>query len=248
MNKTIASLTAAVVAGGSSLSAFVPVAADLSVTSDLTFASEYVFRGVEFADNSFQPSIEASVGDFYVGLFSNLPIDQGGTNDQSEIQYYGGFSLVVPGLEMVTFDVGATVYHWPNGGFNRTHEGFIGTKFEDVGVPGVSAAAYYFYDVDRRTHAVEGSVGYSFAIDQAGQTSLDLSAFYGNQFGGSIRQGSYRVNENYHYYGASAEMPYRLNEFSTLTAGAHYQSAERAQLGMLRNKNFFWTVSYTAGF
>lgn len=226
---------------------------DLSVTSDLTFASEYVFRGVEFADNSFQPSLEASAGDFYVGLFSNLPIDQGGKNNQNEIHYYGGFSLAVPGLEMLVLDIGGTVYHWPDAGLNRTHEGFVGATFQDVGIPGVSAAAYYFYDVDRRTHVLEGSLGYSMVLDQDGLFSLDLSAFYGNQFGGSIRGGSPRVNENYDYYGASAEMPFSLNEFSTISAGVHFQTTENATLGnfgggQLRDKNLFYTVSYTAGF
>src|SRR5690606_24759715 len=99
MNKTIASISAAVVVGGSSLSALVPVAADLGVTSDLTYATEYVFRGYELADQSFQPSIEASVGDFYVGLFANLPTQRGGLNDVSEIHYYGGFAVEVPGVE-----------------------------------------------------------------------------------------------------------------------------------------------------
>jgi uncharacterized protein (TIGR02001 family) len=249
MNKTIASISAAVVVGGSSLSAFVPAAADLGVTSDLTFASEYVFRGVELADNSIQPSIEASLGDFYAGVFANLPIEN---RDQSltELHYYGGFALAIPGMEHIVLDLGVTVYHWPDAGQNRSHEGFVGTKFENVGIPGLSAAAYFFYDVDRRTHIVEGSVGYSFALDMVGMTSLDLSALYGNQFGGSIRDNRPgRVGENYHYYGASAELPFRLNEFSTITAGAHYQSAERYDRDLAgRNQNFFWTVSYTAGF
>lgn len=259
MNKTIATISAAVVVGGSSLSAFIPAAADLGVTSDLTFASEYVFRGVELADNSFQPSIEASFGDFYLGAFGNLPIDQGDKNDQSELHkndqselhYYGGFALAIPGMENIILDLGVTVYHWPDANADRTHEGFVGTKFENVGLPGVSTAVYYFYDTDRRSHVLEGSVGYSVALDTAGLTSLDLSALYGNQFGGSMRDtyGINRTNESYHYYGASAEVPYRLNEFSTLTAGAHYQSTENATLGApFRDENLFWTLSYTAGF
>lgn len=256
MNKTIASLSAAVAVGGSSLSALVPVAADLGVTSDLTFASEYNFRGYELADNSFQPSIEASLGDFYLGLFANLPIDTARTgpkNAVSELQYYGGFAVEVPGVEGLFLDVGGTVYHWRDVGLDRTHEAYVGTKFEDVGLPGVSAAVYYFYDFDRRAHVAEGSIGYSFALDQAGDLSLDVSGVYGEQFGGSIKNRGIRVNENYTYYGASVEVPLRLNEFSTLTAGAHYQTAEGADLdnalgGVARGQNFFWTISYTAGF
>lgn len=247
MNKTLASISAAVVFGGTSLSAIVPAAADLGVTSDLTYASEYVFRGIERADESFQPSLEASVGDFYAGLWGNLPIRSG---QQSELNYYGGFALDVPGLEMLTLDVGATVYHWPRAGLDRTHEAFVGTKFENFGIHGVSAAVYYFYDFDVRSHVVEGSVGYSFALAAMDiPASIDVSALYGNQFGSQIEGHPFRGSENYHYYGASAELPWQLNEFSTLTAGVHYQTAEHVSLlGGGRGKNAFWTISYTAGF
>lgn len=253
MNKTIASLTVAIVAGGSSLSAQLPAVSNLSVTSDLTFATEYAFRGVEIADNSFQPSIEASMGDFYLGLFSNVPLEG---QDQSEIHYYGGFTFALPDVDFVTFDVGAKVYHWPDAGLSRTHEGFIGAKFEDVGLEGVNAAVYYFYDLDRDAHVLEGKVGYSFQLDRNGRSSLDVSAFFGNQFG-NIDQGqvtrtgdAMRVNENYHYYGASLEIPYQVSEFSALTAGAHYQTAEDADLrgSNLNDDNLYWTISYTAGF
>lgn len=250
MNKTIASISAAVIVGTSSLSAYLPVPAELGITSDLTFASEYNFRGYEVADNSFQPSLEASFGDFYLGIFGNLAVNnRSGKNADNELQYYGGFEIAVPQLEGLVFDVGGTVYHWPDSGSHRTHEIFVGTKFRDLGIEGISVGVKYYYDFDRRTHVAEGSAGYIFEIDPDGDLALDVSAFFGKQFGGSIKdRGAARVNEDYHYYGASAELPFRLNEFSKLTPGVHYATAEKAALGNLRGKNVFWTISYTAGF
>ena len=252
MNKTIASISAFAVLGGSSLSAqWVPTAAELSVTSDITFASEYVFRGVEAADHSFQPSVEVSMGDFYAGLWTNLPTGDGLT----EIQYYGGLSVAVPDFPELVLDVGFTVNHWPDQSLRRSHEAFLGTKVRDFGVEGVSASLYYFYDFDVRSHVVEGSVGYSFPLEEFGlAASLDASATYGLQSGSSIKGGLdnpirvARVQENYHYYGFSLEMPFHLNQNSTVTGGVHYYTAEKLNGDWGRGQNLFWTISYTAGF
>ncbi len=247
MNKTIASISAFAVLGGSSLSAqWVPTASELSVTSDITFASEYVYRGLERADQSFQPSIEVASGDFYAGLWTNLPID----GLQSELQYYAGLAVAVPDFPELVLDVGFTVYHWPNAGVNRSHEAFLGTKVSDFGVEGVSASLYYFYDFDVRSHVVEGSVGYSFPLEEFGlAASLDVSATYGLQSGSSMKNRAMRVSENYHYYGVSGEIPYHLTANSTVTAGVHYYTGEKVnQMVNGRGQNLFWTISYTAGF
>jgi hypothetical protein len=84
--------------------------------------------------------------------------------------------------------------------------------------------------------------------------SIDVAAIYGSQFGSRIKDHPFRGSENYHYYGLSAELPWQLNEFSTVTAGVHYQTAERIRFEDTfdtpagRGKNLFWTISYTAGF
>ncbi len=245
--------------GGSSLSAIIPIAADLGVTGDITFASEYNFRGYEVANNSLQASLEASLGDFYVGFFANAPRGFDGPLDLTdEYHYFGGFAVEVPGLQGLLLDVGITVYDWPEAGdlpgvrLDRTHEVYVGTKFNDiVNLDGVSAAVYLFHDIDRRANVAEAKVGYRIPLLSASEElALDLTALYGYQFGGSIRDRGLRINENYHYYGASAEVPFEVSEYSTLTAGVHYRTAEKARLAALgtRGQNLFWTISYTAGF
>ncbi len=245
MNKTIASISVAVVLGGSSLSAqLIPSVADIGVTSDLTYATEYVFRGIERADHSFQPSVEVSAGDFYLGLWTNLAVSNTDNRIQrNEVNYYGGFALDVPGAEFLTLDLGVIVYHFPRASMDRNHEVYVGTKFDDVGIEGVSAAVYYFYDFDIRSHVVEGSLGYSFDLSSLNvPASVDVSGIYGNQFGSSFDRGA----EAYFYYGASAEVPFAVNEFSTITAGVHWQTAER--ISNVVRDNLYWTLSYTAGF
>lgn len=258
MNKTIAFISAAVVLGGTGLSAqWVPAASDIAVTSDVTFASEYIFRGVERADYSFQPSVEASAGDFYVGLWANLAtanhVPTVKSDLRNEVNYYGGFALEVPNAEFLTLDAGLTVYHNPRASLNRRHEAFVGTKISDIAnMNGVSAAVYYFYDFDIRSHVVEGSIGYSFDLSSLNvPASVDVSGLYGTQLGSSIksnRLGAFGNAENYHYYGASAEVPFAVTENSTVSAGLHYQTAEKIDSSAGATKNIFWTLSYTAGF
>ena len=54
---------------------------------DFPYASKYVFRGVQYAEDSFQPSVKLTSGSFYLGLWTNQPIT---SNIDNEIDVYGG--------------------------------------------------------------------------------------------------------------------------------------------------------------
>lgn len=210
---------------------------DVSITSDLTFASEYVFRGLELADRSFQPSVEIGVDDFYAGLWANLPIEQ----QDSELNYYGGYAFTPPQAPLA-LDAGITVYHFPDTNSNRTHEVFLGASMDNVAAPGLSAALYYFFDLDIHSHVVEGTLGYemplkAFAFPEA---SVITSIYAGGQGGSQIK------SENYNYYGGSVELPYALTEVTVVTAGLHYATAEK--LAFDPGKNLFWTISLASSF
>src|SRR5882724_4464356 len=47
---------------------------DYSITSDFTYTSKYVFRGVQQARASFQPSLEFATGGWNAGVWTNQPI------------------------------------------------------------------------------------------------------------------------------------------------------------------------------
>ena len=44
----------------------------VSVSASTDYVSEYVFRGVSFANTAVQPGIEASVGNFTVGTWASV--------------------------------------------------------------------------------------------------------------------------------------------------------------------------------
>jgi uncharacterized protein (TIGR02001 family) len=237
MKRILLSLITAVVPAGWAGAA---MPQDISVSSDITYSSRYVFRGIQLAGNSFQPALEVGMGDLYAGVWANLPTASGGT----EIDYYAGTAIAVPWVEFLSLDVGLTVYHYPKSGDSRTHEFYLGALFPQLGLPGLSGSIYYFHDIDIRSQVLEGALTHSLSLEGWGlPASLDLSVHASTHGGSRVK------SENYHYYGASLELPFYLNDYSTITPGVHYATAEKYTFGEgERGKNLFWSISYAASF
>ena len=170
---------------------------DLSISGTFAYESEYVFRGLQFADESFQPSVEIGYpvadGNIYAGIWVNDPISAGNGNAQGgtqEIDFYGGFAYPI---DVVTLDVGFTYYWFPQ---NETSGGdtFKVDDFKDfvagdqdefaaanidqtqevfIGASAeipdfpVSPALYFYYDFALEAVTVEASVGYSYDLGEA---------------------------------------------------------------------------------
>lgn len=207
--------------------------ADYSLSSDLTYASEYIFRGVQLGDNTLHPSLELTQGDFYLGMWAALPIDQVESKGWSEeFDLYLGYTKELS--DKASLDVGATYYYYPDGNVDESLEAYLGMQF-DVG--GFTPAVYGYYDFDLEVFTLQGSVGYSIPMAGAG-TSLDLSATYGYV--------EPDVGDSYNYYGASAQVPYQLNENATLTFGVHYASNDIGN--GIEDDFFYYTAGVTIGF
>lgn len=217
-----------------------PLPWNLSVSSDLTFASEYIFRGIERADYSFQPTVELAGGDFYGGLWGNVPTG----NEETEFHYYGGRSFRIPGIEFATLDSGLTVYHFPNSGSRRTHELHFGSDFSFPDAPAFGTSLFYYYDLDVKSHVSEATVSYSYSLERIGlPATLDFSLLGGVQGGSRVK------TESYNYFGGSVELPLILSDHSILTTGLHYGSAEDVTFEPgERGNNFYWTIGYLTFF
>jgi uncharacterized protein (TIGR02001 family) len=217
MKKTILAL--AVLAAGVSASAQEASSSPLSVTLDVTYVSDYVFRGVRLADASIQPSVEASYGDFYAGLWHSNAISDGSNNfSGSETDIYAGYNLSLN--ETFSADLGVTRYTYNGGGGGTTTtpgdttEVFAGLKADVL----LSPSVYYYYDFDLEVSSYIASIGHSLPIEQAG-VSLDLSATFGFiQIPGN--------DEDYCYWGVGAAVPYKLNENAVLTGAVNYTSVD----------------------
>lgn len=185
-------------------------ASALSVTVDVTYVSDYVFRGQQVASDSIQPSIEASYADFYAGIWHSNDINSSGT---SETDFYAGYGFSLN--DNIRLDAGVTRYTYNGQSGGDTTEVYVGASFDVLLNPSV----YYYYDFDREANTVEVSIGHSFAID-AINSSIDLSAAAGYVSKQGTAAG--QINDDYTYYVVGASIPYKLSETATLTVGVDY--------------------------
>lgn len=187
---------------------------DLSVSTGVDFVSQYVFRGVSLADDAVQPYVEASVGNFTVGGWFSTGIGENSVFAGDEFDLYAGYS--VPLDSSISLDLGATYYHYPQGGdFFETKDGGAGTYevsasvgFGDVALsPTVSA----YYDLTLEAFTLEGGVGHSIAVSD--NQSVDLGLTVGLVDGDGF---------SYEWGTASAAFNQSLTDDVAVYIGANY--------------------------
>jgi len=213
MKKT-AVLLAALVAGAVLRADEAPAApaapaASYSLTADFPYVSSYVFRGVKLADDAIQPSLKLSAGSAYAGVWLSEPIDSSFDN---EIDIYGGYTFALSGGW--SLDVGGTLYYYPevtksSGLDESTFEAYVGLTGT---FGGVSVGGYVYRDLTLDATTVQGNVGYGIPLSD--KVSLNLAANLGYV--------TYDDGGDYTYYGASVQLPWKINDQATLTVGGSY--------------------------
>jgi uncharacterized protein (TIGR02001 family) len=240
MSKQIALALAALATG---TSAQASEASKLSVTLETSYVSDYFFRGVRYAQASIQPSVEATYGDFYAGVWHTSPLSD--NNDTgTETDPYAGYGFKVN--DTFSIDAGVARYAY-NGGSsaNDSTEAYVGVKADVL----LSPSLYYFYDFDGDSSSLEASIGYSLPIE-AMQASLDFSA----KLGYVLADEDYAFGDDNYVYGAlGVAVPYKLSDSATLTSGVDYihnNEDDFAGSSNVSNENdaFVGKVSLSIGF
>ncbi|MFA5948882.1 MAG: TorF family putative porin [Hyphomicrobium sp.] len=155
-------LTGAALADGSIKDAPAPAPArEFTYSFTIGATSDYVFRGISFADESpaFQPSINFGYGIAYLGVWgSNL--DNGAQYGSWETDFYGG---IKPVLGPVTFDFGAVYYAYFGGSDVNYVELKAGASGSPVKNLTVGATAWYTPDQSNyvETYSIEGTAAYT---------------------------------------------------------------------------------------
>lgn len=234
MKKTVLFLAALV--AGVSLSAQTPVAApaapSYTVTVDFPYVGKYCFRGVKYAEGSYQPSVKLAAGDFYAGIWSNVPVDRG---FELEVDYYAGYGHKLS--DSWALDAGLTAYSYPgldtSGGADKaTFEGYIGVN----GTFGSFTTGLYAYnDFTLKAFTVQGTVGYGVPIND--KTSFNLL--------GTVGHVSPDGGADYTYYGVGATVPYKLTDKATFTVGLQYATHN---IDLVEDSHFWGTVGLTYTF
>lgn len=203
-------LALAAISAGVSAQAAEAAKSDLSVTADISYVSDYVFRGVKFAGASVQPSIEAAYGDLYAGAWHSNSISDTNAGFDSETDFYAGYGYKLN--DQIKLDAGVTRYTYSGGSSEDTTEIYVGASANVL----LSPSLYSYYDFDREATTVEASIGYSLPID-AIHASLDLSGKLG-----FVSDSGSANDEDYTYGVIGASVPYKLSDNATLTVGVDY--------------------------
>jgi uncharacterized protein (TIGR02001 family) len=223
------------------LSTGLPAAAaplpEMAVRLDLIYASRYVYRGVELARDSLQPSLDVSANGTYAGAWLNGPLASGQKN---EMNYYFGHEFAGDTLldEGGIIDLGGRVYHFPRGHYvpgtdATSYEAYVGLKSGPL-EGGITPAIYSYYDFTRRSYNFHGSLSTVLPVAQLG-FGVRVSAHVGHT--GFTRSA---LGTDYTYWGAAVSLPYAITPNAALTLGAQYDSNNLA--GAKRD-----LVSFTAG-
>lgn len=225
--KKITAILAASVAG-----ATIAGAQELSVSTGVAWETDYIFRGVQLAEEYFAPSVDVSYGDFYAGMWAALPVDAMYAN---EIDFYAGYGFGIS--ETVSGDFGVTYYTYPEAGSGEdTIEAYAGLSFEAV----LSPAVYVFYDFDLEALTLEGSIGHSVELSEEG--SVDMSAYLGWV--------DPDMGDSWEYYGAGVAYNYAFTENAAFSIGLNWYASSEDTIGENFDDDNEFTIatSITAGF
>lgn len=232
MKKTIA-LCAALLVGGTAFAA--EGEASYSVTADFPYVTKYVFRGVELAQDSLQPSVEFTTGDFYAGLWNNSPLQSEHDGKVSkEIDIYVGYTPAL--TESLKADFGATYYWYPWVDKPIADYSFEISAGLNYTLGNFTPSVYLYRDLKLDVTTAQLGLGYSFPLTSIG-TSLDFSA--------SVGAVMPDTGETYCYYSAGVSLPYKLSDQLKLTVGASYTEND---LDGGKDPGFWGTIGLTYSF
>lgn len=253
MKKLLASLSTVL-----SLSAMPTNAEEFSVSTTIGFESSYVFRGVQFAETSFQPAINLSYGNFYANAWLNLPIgddDFVSTPGGEELDLVFGYSSALS--EKTTFDVGVTYYTFPDlasGFFDTFSEDGDGLGANTVEVYGglsydtlLAPSLYVYHDFMFDTTTVEGGISHTVPLKK--DWSIGLGGTLGYVFDDD-------AGGDYLYGAATADIAYAFSEDNSISAGVRYGGSDIAGgsliddsiAGTTKSSGFWYGLSFSSTF
>jgi uncharacterized protein (TIGR02001 family) len=205
----------------------------LEVSTTVGFESRYVFRGIQYAENSFQPEITLGYRNFYLGAWLNLPVGDDVfvgpflITFSDELDLYFGYSA--PLDDVISIDLGVTYYTYPDlmSGFTdvfredgsglgvNTLEPYVGLSLDTVLAPSLYVYHDFFFD----TTTIEGGVSHSFPLDNDGTFSFDLGGSAGYVFDDD-------AGGDYLYGVLSYEVSYAVSENASISAGGRYGGSD----------------------
>ena len=230
----------------------------INVSTTIGFESRYVFRGIQFAETSFQPAINISYGNFYLNTWLNLPVgddDLTVTPGGEELDLIAGYNA--PLNEKLNIDVGVIYYVFPdlasgffdllredgNGLGANSVEAYLGLVFDAP----LSPSIYLYRDFFLDTTTLQGNYSHSFPLVE--NVDFNISGYLGYVFddaGGT----------NYLYGTASMDISYALSDNGSFLLGTRYGGSDivggslinNSIAGTTKSSALWWGISFNSTF
>ncbi|MFT3783636.1 MAG: TorF family putative porin [Nibricoccus sp.] len=257
MKKTALIAAALALAGVSNAQNAVTAKPSYSVTSDFSYTSEYVFRGIKQSNAAFQGSIEVGQDDARIGVWTSQPMNS--KQYSNETDFYAGYKIKLS--RDLTADLVGTYYYYPESDslaparLHHSYEVGVGGIYNlgglNPGFAGVSASLYYYYDFRLKAQTVQASLGYSLALKEIG-TSIDFNVFGGTESGSNLapdrNTGVRKTGESWNYYGFGVNVPYKLAENAQVHVGASLSQNDKFFYDFHPHQNASISAGLTIGF
>lgn len=221
-------------------------AGDVSISTTLDYTTDYVFRGVSLADSAVQPGVEAAIGDFSFGAWFSTGVGDTSIFAGDEVDLYASYGFTLS--DKVSASVGATYYHYPQGGsLFETKNGAAGTYEVSAGVAFdalLAPSATVYYDFTLEAFTLEGGLSHSLPVGE--KSSFDLGLTAGLVDGDGF---------SYEYAQASAALSYAFTDDVSTYVGANYALSSDNTLnygkilaGNPKDNLLFFGAGVSAGF
>ncbi len=218
------------------------------VQADISYASRYVFRGVERAGQSAQAGVELARENFRGGVWTNQPFQ---SDETRETNLHAAYTWQP--TERLTLE-GTVAHAWFGavGDVKRSFE--AGLTATVSAVNGFTPSLAYYHDFHLRADTTQASLAHSIALTNLG-TFLELNFFAGWAKGDDWRPDAPgpRRQDGYGYWGGEARVPYRIGAHSTVTAGMHYadtfgRSVANGPFGLSARHNLWFSLGVNLDF
>lgn len=217
-----------------------------SITADVSYVSEYIFRGIEQQDAALQPAVTFTRDTLALGLWSSQGLAHQGANwaQANEIDLWFTYGVA---FDKATLTAGGTAYLYPSarpslGEPDRTWELSLGV----AGPLGpLTGSATYFHDFVLDADTLEFRAAYSIALPD-GRGSVDFGAFYCfNDLGDANGDLAGEPKLDYRYFGASAALTRKLTATTALKISINY--VDVAGVPGAPGANLWFAIGFTAG-
>jgi hypothetical protein len=185
--------------------------------------SQYVFRGVRLGGVSLQPTIEATVDNLVLGVWSNWPLQAKVPGQSSpEVDPYGSYRIKLS--DALTVQPGFTWYTYPDaepsrGFYRMTFEPSVALNYTVHGVV-LSPKAYYDVVTDGATFELTGA--YALPVRAIG-SELDFVANVGTyERRSSVAHSAPEVKNWGDYWLAGVTLPYQIARNGRVSLGFAY--------------------------